>query len=45
MRVTGICTMKPDGACPDVVTEEGGWPVKATFGPEYLAGKCEDSIE
>lgn len=41
MWATRICDMKHDGVCPDVVIENGGWAVKATYSPEYLVGKCE----
>lgn len=37
--------MKHDGACPDIVIEEGGWSVRATSSPEYLVGKCEVSTK
>lgn len=45
MWVAQICDMRHDGACPDIVIEEGGCLVKATHSSKYLAGKCEDSTE
>lgn len=45
MCVVRICDMRHDGACPDIVIEEGGWLVKATHSPQYLAGNCENSTK
>lgn len=45
MCVVRVCDMRHDGACPDIVIEEGGGLLKATHSPRYLAGKCEKSTK